>query len=84
MFYSLFTLIKNFRPLFINHYTPSRPSFISSPLHTEKYFFFHLKIREGGKNINKMEIKYFYFHSDFWKNMVGSPENQKIEQKILD
>ena len=27
-FYSLFTLIKNFRPLFINHYTPSRPSVI--------------------------------------------------------
>ena len=45
-----------------------------------KNIFFHLKIREGGKNINKMEVKYFYFYSDFWKNRVGSPENQKIKK----
>ena len=38
------------------------------------------KIREGGKNANKMEMKYFYFYSDFWKNRVGSPENQKIKK----
>ena len=50
---------------------------ISSPLQTEKN---HLKIREGGKNKIKMEVKYFYFYSDFWKNMVGSPENQKIKK----
>ena len=31
IFCSLFTLIKNFRPLFINHYTPSRPSLMLGP-----------------------------------------------------
>ena len=26
-----------------------------------------------------MEVKYFYFYSDFWTNRVGSPGNQKIK-----
>ena len=55
--------------------------FISSPLQTE-FFFVHLKIREGGKN--KMEVKYFfYFHSDFWKNRVGSPRTRKQKNYAL-
>ena len=45
-----------------------------------KNIFFHLKIREGGKNINKMEVKYINFYSDFWKNRVYSPENQKTKE----